>query len=216
MKINESSSFHNLCLDIIGNIAENSLRSCKNEDITSLYNDLRQVENVLESYYALPIARKKLWDLGQCYKCCDLWTKMYLKYNSEENKKIVNETNRILMEEIDRDDLRNNYMTIMLNAEEYMRNSEDKSSMINYLLQATKTEKILPWKFNVFFCELKNVYKKCNNDQKIYFKRWMGKYFTEQDWTLCQTELKDLLSSFASWYDYNSIDLDQLVKLLNM
>lgn len=44
----------------------------------------------------------------------------------------------------------------------------------------------------------------------------MGKYFTEQDWTLYETELKDLLSSFASWYDYNTIDLDQLAKILNI
>jgi hypothetical protein len=88
--------------------------------------------------------------------------------------------------------------------------------MINYLLQVTKKEKILPWKFNVFFYELKNVYKKCNNDQKIYFNGWMGKYLTEQDWTLCQTELKDLLSSFASWYDYNNINLDQLIKIFNI
>jgi hypothetical protein len=204
MKCSEKRLFCDLCLNIIGDIAENSLRSCKKENISVLYPNLLQVQILLESYYDLPIAREKLWNLGHCYVCCELWSNMYLISDPEEHTRIVNQANQLL-----------NQCDIDILNKNYIENAKDKTSMINHLNKITETERILPWKLNVFFSELKKIYEKCDIDQRKYFKQWMAKNIMEQNWAICQKELANLLDSFSSWFDVDITDVDQLVATLN-
>lgn len=213
----QDSEFIALCLSICANIKKKKIHGSKRPELVKLFFETSEVETLIESYSCLPEVRKILRELAYSYREANFWKKVCEELYPEDEEKAKRrrqEAHSIVIDRYGWDHLRTHYdedIQRIANLQELLKN---ETPMINFLFREISSETFHPWRFIVFFKELRNVYKKCSAEQKKDFKQRMANWIVKQDWKVYEEESKGLSREFSEWLDKKIESMEEVCEEL--